>query len=275
MSRVQSIERAFAVLGALTDGPIGVTEVADRVDLPKSTAARMLASLAREGAVEQLPGETRYRLGPRIETLATGLTAARGLVAISRPHLAELAASIGEVAGLSVPEGDLIHYVDQVDSDHPVGVRDWTGSRIALHAVSSGLAILALRPPAEIERYLAGPLERFTDRTMTDPDELRARLRRAQLDGYAWTAGEYTEDISSVASAIADASGEAIAAIHVHGPSYRFPMPGREAELGLEIAIGGEPDRAKLRDTGGSARRNRSPGRRPTGTLTRQARTAA
>ena len=43
MSRVQSIERAFAVLGALADGPLGVTEVAQRVDLPKSTAARLLA----------------------------------------------------------------------------------------------------------------------------------------------------------------------------------------------------------------------------------------
>ena len=93
MSRVQSIERAFSVLAALTDGPIGVTEVADRVDLPKSTAARMLASLAREGAVEQVPGETRYRLGPRIEALATGLVATRSLVAVARPHLVELAAS--------------------------------------------------------------------------------------------------------------------------------------------------------------------------------------
>src|SRR6185369_6747221 len=78
MSRVQSIERAFAVLGALTDGPIGVTEVAERVDLPKSTAARILASLAREGAVEQVPGETRYRLGLQIETLVIGLSSTRG-----------------------------------------------------------------------------------------------------------------------------------------------------------------------------------------------------
>ena len=70
MSRVQSIERAFAVLGALADGPIGVTEVAERADLPKSTAARLLASLAREGVVEQVPGDTRYRLGPRLVTLA-------------------------------------------------------------------------------------------------------------------------------------------------------------------------------------------------------------
>lgn len=236
MSRVQSIERAFAVLGALADGPIGVTELAERVPLPKSTAARMLASLAREGAVEQVPGETRYRLGPRIESLATGLVATRSVAVIARPHLVELAAAIGEVAGLSVPDGDLIHYVDQVDSDHPVGVRDWTGSRLAMHAVSSGLAVLALRPPADIERYLAAPLERFTVRTMTDPDQLRARLRRVQLDGYAWTVGEYTDDIASVASAIADASGEAVAAIHVHGPSYRFPAVGREVALGVEVA---------------------------------------
>ncbi|MEO5941209.1 MAG: IclR family transcriptional regulator C-terminal domain-containing protein, partial [Candidatus Limnocylindrales bacterium] len=136
----------------------------------------------------------------------------------------------------SVPEGDLIHYIDQVDSEHPVGVRDWTGARLAMHAVSSGLAVLAIRPPAEIERYLAGHIERFTERTMTEPDQLRARLRRAQLDGYAWTTGEYTDDITSVASAIADASGEAVAAIHVHGPSYRFPVPGREAALGREVA---------------------------------------
>ena len=58
MSRVQSIERAFSVLGALSDGPVGVTDLAARVGLPKSTAARMLASLEREGAVEQVPGET-------------------------------------------------------------------------------------------------------------------------------------------------------------------------------------------------------------------------
>ena len=235
MSRVQSIERAFAVLGALTDGPIGVTEVADRAALPKSTAARLLVSLAREGAVEQLPGDTRYRLGPRLESLATGLLATRSGVAIARPHLAELAASIGEAAGLSIPEGDAMHYVDQVDTDHPVGVRDWTGARIAMHAVSSGLAVMALWPRTRIDAYLGRPLDRFTDRTMTDGSQLRARLQRIQLEGQAWTNGEYAEGIASVAAAIADASGEVVAAVHVHGPSYRFPPAGREEALGLQV----------------------------------------
>jgi DNA-binding IclR family transcriptional regulator len=235
VSRVQSIERAFAVLGALAGGPIGVTEVADRADLPKSTAARMLASLAREGAVEQLPGESRYRLGPRIDSLASGLHGARRLAVIARPYLTELAEAIGEVAGLSVPEGDTMHYVDQVDSDHPVGVRDWTGSRIALHAVSSGLAVLAHRSVAAQEAYLAQPLERFTDRTVTDVAAVRARLRRAVQDGVVWTDGEFAEGIASVAAPVADDRGEVIAAVHVHGPSYRFPERGRQAEVAEHV----------------------------------------
>ncbi len=247
VSRVQSIERAFAVLGALTDGPIGVTEVAERVDLPKSTAARMLASLTREGAVEQVPGDSRYRLGPRIETLATGLAATRSVVAIARPQLADLAATIGEAAGLSVPEGRAMHYVEQVDSDHPVGVRDWTGSRIAMHAVSSGLAVLALWPRPRIDAYLARPLERFTERTMTGPAELRVRLQRIQLEGHAWTNGEYAESIASVAAGIADASGEIVAAIHVHGPSYRFPEAGTEGRIATTVIEAAARLSARLR----------------------------
>jgi DNA-binding IclR family transcriptional regulator len=82
-----------------------------------------------------------------------------------------------------------------------------------------------------MDAYLGGPLERFTERTMTDPADLRARLQRIQLDGYAWTNGEYAEGIASVAAGIADGSGEVVAAIHVHGPAYRFPVGGSEARI--------------------------------------------
>lgn len=226
MSRVQSIERAFAVLAALADGPIGVTEVAERAGLPKSTAARLLASLAREGAVEQVPGDTRYRLGGRLATLAAGVLPTRSLARLARPSLMELSAGVGEAAGLSVPDGDLVHYVEQVDAPNPVSVRDWTGSRLPMHAVSSGQVMLAFRAPAAIERYLERPLERFTELTVVDPDALRARLRDVRRDGYAWAREEFDRGISSVAAPIADASGEVVAAVHLHGPSYRFPPPG-------------------------------------------------
>ena len=253
MSRVQSIERAFAVLSALAHGPIGVTEVAGRAALPKSTAARLLVSLAHEGAVEQVPGESRYRLGPRIVTLAAGVRPTRSLVALARPQLTELAASAGEVAGLSVPDGFLVHYVEQVDSPHPVGIRDWTGTRIPMHAVSSGLVLLAHFPPAEIDRFLDGPLERFTPHTITVPTAVRDRIRRAQRDGHAWTRDEYAEGITSVAAAIANEEGDVVAAVHVHGPSYRFPEPGTEESVAERVVRAAARVAANLRQATATA----------------------
>lgn len=240
MSRVQSIERAFVVLSALADGPLGVTDVAQRAQLPKSTAARLLSSLAREGAVEQGPGGSTYRLGPRLVTLASGLRSPRGLVATAHPFLIELADATGEAAGLSVPDGRTVHYIDQVDSPNPVQVRDWTGTRIPMHAVSSGLVVLAGLKPAALETYLSGPLERFTDHTVVVGSQLRDRLWNVRRDGYAWVREEFAIGINSVAAPIADASGEIVAAVHVHGPSYRFPAAGEADALGeaVEAAAG-------------------------------------
>jgi DNA-binding IclR family transcriptional regulator len=231
VSRVQSIERAFAVLSALSDGPIGVTEVAERTELAKSTAARLLASLAREGAVEQVPGQTRYRLGPRMATLSAGVAPVRNLVAIARPILEALARETGEAAGLSVPDGATVHYIDQVDSTHEVQVRDWTGTRVPMHAVSSGQVFLAHMNPTEVERYLAQPRVSFTPNTITDSSALRDRLRQVQLDGFAWVREEFAEGLNSVAAPVADDGGEIVAAVHLHGPSYRFPALGETTQI--------------------------------------------
>ena len=250
MSRVQSIERAFAVLGALAGGPLGVTEVAERVDLPKSTAARLLSSLSREGAVEQVPGESRYRLGGGLVDLAAGVHPSRSLAPVARPMLVELAASVSEAAGLSVPEGDSAHYIDQVDTPNPVSVRDWTGARLPLHAVSSGQVFLAHRSEAALERYLARPLERFTPHTLVTAEAVRDRVRMIRRDGYAWVREEYEVGVSSVAVPIADTSGEVVAAIHLHGPIYRFPVAGSEARVAERVVAAAARIAANLRGAG-------------------------
>jgi DNA-binding IclR family transcriptional regulator len=157
--------------------------------------------------------------------IASHAVPARSLIALARPHLVDLAAATGEAAGLSIADGFLVHYIDQEDSPNPVGVRDWTGTRLPMHAVSSGIVFLASMPPVEVERFLLLPLERFTPGTVTDPGRIRERLRRARLDGVAWTRDEVAEGIGSVAAAVADEAGEVIGAVHVHGPSYRFPGP--------------------------------------------------
>src|SRR4029078_5029181 len=95
MSSVQSIRRAFAVLDALDEGPLGVTEVAERAVLPKSTGARLLATLVGDGAVEQVPGDTSYRLGPRLVTLGGGYSLVRSVAAVGRPLVQDVAATAG------------------------------------------------------------------------------------------------------------------------------------------------------------------------------------
>ena len=249
MSRVQSIERAFAVLSALSGGPIGVTEVAERAELPKSTAARMLATLSHEGAVEQVPGGTHYRLGPRIATLAEGVVPVRSLIATARPILEELAAETGETAGLSIAEGVVVHYVDQVGTSHQVQVRDWTGTRVPMHAVSSGLVFLAAMPPSTLDAYLTRDLEAFTPRTLTKPASIRERLRQVAIDGFAWVHEEFADGLSSVAAGVADASGSVAAAVHVHGPAYRFPESGREAPIGVTVVAAATRVSERLRRT--------------------------
>ena len=248
MSSVQAIERAFAVLGALADGPLGVTEVADRSGLPKSTAARMLTTLAHEGAVEQVPGDTRYRLGPRMATLAAGLTPARSLAALARPRSPSSRRAAGEAAGLAVPDGDLVHYIDQVDTPNPVRSATGPARGSPLHAVSSGQVLLAFRPPARSSATSSGRSSGSRRARSTDPDALRERLREIRRDGFAWVHEEFDEGIYSVAAPIADALGEVVAAVHVHGPSYRFPADGQDPAIaGAVVAprpgIAAEPAR--------------------------------
>jgi DNA-binding IclR family transcriptional regulator len=249
---VQSIRRAFSVLRALADGPLGVSDIASASRIPKSTAARLLAALAAEGAVEQVPGERRYRLGPELLAIASGLEETWDIVAVARPTLVDLAAELGEAAGVSIRDGWTVQYVDQVEppEPNPVQVRDWTGTRIPLHAVSSGQVFLAQLPAPVMARYLAEPLETFTPRTLTDAGALLERLREVRRDGHAWVRDEYAVGISSVAAPIADARAEIVAAVHVHGPTYRFPAPGQEDRIAASARAAAARIGARLRAAG-------------------------
>lgn len=231
---VQSVERAFAILDAVAQRPAGVTALADRLDLPKSTVARLLGSLEQVGAVERFDGR-RWRVGPSVEAFARTVPPERSLAALARPTLAELVATIGEDAGLGLPDGYDVLYVDQVECDHPVQVRDWTGTRAPMHAVPSGLVFLADWPEDALDEYVAHGLSEVTPRTIADPSRLRERLEDVRRDGYAWGREEFVVGINSVAAAVRDARGHALAAIHAHGPSYRFPTRGDEERVAWEV----------------------------------------
>lgn len=234
MTTVQSIDRAFSVLRSLTAGPAGVTDIADRVGLPKSTVSRMLSTLEELGAVEQVAAGGEYRIGFAMIELAAAARPGRSLVSIARPHLVELSRRTGEAVGVSIPDGDDMIYLDQLTPDGELQVRDWTGHRIPMHAVPSGHVVLA-NDNALMARIAKGPLHRFTAHTVVDSTTLKARLELVRRDGYAWALEEFADGMNSVAAAVRNVDGKVIAALHVYGPASRFPGERDRTELGALV----------------------------------------
>jgi IclR family acetate operon transcriptional repressor len=173
-----------------------------------------------------------YRIGPRVTQMAGPLEAHAYLVTAVHPHLERLSEQLGEATGMAVPNGYAVRNVCQVESPNPVQVRDYTGLVAPAHVGSPGLAMMSRWPEAELDRYLTRSLDRYTPQTVIDPDQLLARLRRIREDGYAWAHEEFAEGISSIASCLLDPAGQVLGTIHAHGPTYRFPDDGREAEIG-------------------------------------------
>lgn len=231
MSTVQSVERALAILRSLAASEAGVSELAERVRLPKSTVSRLLATLHELDAV--VPTDDGYRVGPLITEIAAGTGRHEGLAALARPYLSGLVDAFGEDAGISVLDDGDVLYLEQLGSDAPVQLRNWTGERVPPHCVSSGLVLLAHADETERDRILSRPLPRLTSTTMTAPTKLRRRIAGIVKRGSEWVYGEFNADINSVAAPVFDGGRRAVAAIHVHGPAYRFPGdrdPARIAE---------------------------------------------
>ncbi len=240
MSGVQSIERAFAILRALAVGSAGVTELAERSNIPKSTVARLLSALETEGAVEQIESWGEYKLGPTITGLAGAGSPGNNLINAARPHLWELNELTGETAGVSILDDGEIVYLDHVESTEQVQIRSWTGERVKPHLVPSGLILLSHLSEGRRNAYLANPLDAATAKSVIDPELVRQRLDLVRQAKTVWVYGELDEGINSVAALVRDHAANPIGALHIHGPAYRFPAQGETDKVATALADAAE-----------------------------------
>jgi IclR family acetate operon transcriptional repressor len=233
---VRSVDRAAALLLALGDshGEAGVTELARRLGLHKSTASRLLATLEKRGLVEQ-DGETgRYRLGLVVIRLAEKAERTLDLGAIAMPELDRLARATCETTGLGIADGDQFLTVAQADGPNLVAVGDWTGRGVPIHSVAAGKVLLAAMPEREILKLVRRGLDRFTDRTITQLEPLLEELARVRRRGYATAFGEFDADLNGVAAPVHDARGQVTAAVDIWGPAFRI-TPRRVPELVQQV----------------------------------------
>jgi len=227
----QTIARAVAILKCFTDAQpqLSLADVVEATQLNKATAYRMLAALEKEGLIAR-PGESdAYRLGP--EAIALGGRALRATTLHSASHaeLAALAQATGETATVEMLVEAEMFILNEVISPRLLGAMPSLGTRWAVHATSTGKAVLAHLSDAELEPLLRRPLARYTEHTLTAA-ALRRQLAEVRRQGYATVSDELEVGYAAVAAPVFDHHGRAVAAICVGGPTVRLP-PGRLAEL--------------------------------------------
>lgn len=248
---VRSVDRAAALLLALGDshGEAGVTELARRLGLHKSTASRLLATLEKRGLVEQDEETGKYRLGLVVIRLAERAERTLDLRSIAMAELERLARATHETTGIGVIDGDQMLTVAQADGPNLIAVADWTGRCVPLHSVAAGKVLLASLPEREVLRFVRRGLTRFTEHTITELEPLLEELARIRRRGYATAFGEFDQGLNAVAAPVHDARGSVVAAVDVWGPAFRVTprrvpelvQQVREAAAAVSVRLGGTP----------------------------------
>jgi DNA-binding IclR family transcriptional regulator len=216
--------RAIALLKAFTnDRPEReLSELAKENALSRSTTHRLLSALESEGLLERAGSSGRYRLGPAAVVLGARALRTVGLRDTVHPELESLAELTGETATLEVLSEGKMLILDEVLGAHLIGASPSLGTAWALHATSTGKALLAELPEAAISELLRVPLQRFTSRTITSLAELERELDRVRRDGFATVEEELEDGYAAAGAVIRLPMREPYATLSVGGPSVRL-----------------------------------------------------
>jgi IclR family acetate operon transcriptional repressor len=216
------VVKALAVCTTLAEQqPCGVRELARSMGEPRSSVQRALDSLEASGWAVRTGGLWSLTLAPALVGLKAGSAAA--VRSLARPAMERLLDASNESVRLWLRDRRRVVLVESLDGRQAVRyVSPPLGESLPLHASASGKAILARLDPDALEAYAAEPLEPLTQRTLTDPQALRADLAATRARGYSVTLREARDDVGGVAAAVVRSSNEPFAALSLALPMHRL-----------------------------------------------------
>lgn len=217
-SSLKSVGSALDVLECFAvDGELGVSDIARRLGVAKSTAHRLLQTLASRGFVEQDAHTGQYRLGMHVYELGALALARNQLRHAALPTLRQVAAATALTVNFAVADGPDVVFVERIENPDGVRLLGHFGRRLPAHTTSSGKAIAAWNRDADAARRRAGfpPRVSRTVRTEADWDRCLEAVRKV---GYAVSHSESFDGASSVAVPVISRR-VAIAAVSVFGPT--------------------------------------------------------
>jgi IclR family KDG regulon transcriptional repressor len=222
--KLGSVSTAARLLKAFSDDDyeLGISELAKRLGLAKSTVHRLASTLVDERLLERNPQDDKYRLGLLMFELGSRVRRKMDVSAEARPLLKTLAESTGETVHLAVVDQNSIIYMNRIESRRAIRTGSDLGTRAPLHCTGVGKAWLAFQPEEVVDQVVAAGLPSRTANTFTEAKALRHELAGVRVRGYAIEDEEMEIGLRSVAAPVRNHAGYVVAAIGIAGPAPRL-----------------------------------------------------
>lgn len=240
--KVKAIERASDILLLIhnSGGELGITEIAERLDLHKSTVHRILATFKDRGIVRETEDE-RYAIG--LQIYAMGLKVAKNFSAVNiiKPYINELAKKVGEVVNLSILEDyfggnyKTILIDKEYSSSNVLSVNPNVGESTDAHVSSAGKCLLAYSKQVDMEMIHEENLKQYTQYTIIKKEQLLLEMKNIRTKGYALDNEEREIGLFCIGVPVFDRKGECTFAISISGPTVR--MNNEELQTKIEALL--------------------------------------
>lgn len=222
---VESLSRGFKLLSVVckSRSALSLTELAKESNLSISTIQRLSFTLQQLELLDRDPKTKRFRIGPKMITLALEVTNKLELKKIARPFMQDASDRIGEVVGLGELSGDQIILTEIIRTNQVLDINMNAGAIIPPHAASLAKAILAFISETEMKAILdKTELTPFTKNTIISITAYEEQLKEIRRLGYAIAVEENVYGFSAIAAPIRGNHGKVIASVAIMVPSFRI-----------------------------------------------------
>lgn len=189
-----------------------VTDVAARLDMPKANASRLMKAMREAGLLETIGDSKRHRPGRLLLDISAAFRGSSPLILMAADVVARVSADCGHTGYVSVLSGREVTAVTDHPGSNTLRVVSNLGRRLSAHAASTGRALLARLPDAEVRRMYPTGLPPVAPNAPTTLDALFDRLAEIRANGYALSHGEATPGVDAISVAVGDPrTGESVA----------------------------------------------------------------
>ncbi len=219
-----TVEKALQLLHVLADSetPLGISEVARLLQMPKATAFRLASTLEEHGFIHKDATTMRYGLGLQLWELGRRAVLRLDMRPIARSYLQTLTEQTGETSLFVITDSSSVVYLESVNSSQAIQVNAHALGVTPLHASAAGKIFLAHHSQLLKKLWRQDSLAKYTNYTITDRKALEAELEQVRQQGWATSIREWRSEMSSVAVPVWNAGSELVGGIVVSAPAERL-----------------------------------------------------